>query len=80
MEDDKPVYQDAYNELKLLAALGENCTLRFRADNGGIVTTETTITDVFEEDETHYVLAGNGLTLPLHRLIAINGKPLEYLC
>ena len=69
-----------YEELKMLCATGEVCALQFRAENGGIVTTETTVADVFEDGHGQYLLAGNGLCLQLHQLIAVNGKPVAPWC
>jgi hypothetical protein len=76
----KRVSDNVYDELKLLSALGENCVLQFRGDNGGIVAVATTIRDVFEDEDGQYLLGQNGLTLQLNRLITINGKALEQFC
>lgn len=80
MENKKPVTEELYEELKMLRAMRETCVLQFRADNGGAVTVQTKIRDVFEDEEGQYLLGENGLTLQLHQLIVINGKPLENFC
>lgn len=74
------VREAVYEELKMLAALRAPCTLQFRAGNGGTATVETKILDVFEDEDGQYLLTANGLTLQLHQLIAINGKPLDFFC
>jgi len=80
MNEQKRVAEAVVEELKTLALLREPCTLRFRAANSGISTVHTAITDVFEDADGQYLLAANGLTLQLHQLLAINGKPLETFC
>lgn len=80
MEKKKRVAEEIYEELKMLASLRQTCTLQFRADNGGTASVQTKISDVFEDEDGQYLLTGNGLTLQLHQLIAIDGKPLEYFC
>jgi hypothetical protein len=80
MEEAKKVPAEIVEELKTLALLHEPCTLQFRAVNGGVSTVTTKLTDVFEDEDGQYLLASNGLTLQLHQLLAINGKPLEHFC
>lgn len=80
MQPQKRVSENAYEELKMLRATGEVCELQFNAATGGVVIEETKIADVFEDADGQYLLAENGLTLHLHQLIAINGKPLEHFC
>lgn len=80
MEQNEHVSNAVYEELKMLAAVRERCVLQFRAGNGGTVTVETVIQDVFEDENSQYLLAENGLTLQLHQLIAVNGTPVAPLC
>lgn len=79
MEESKRVHTDVFEKVEELALLREPCTLQFYASNGGAVTVQTKIIDVFEDEDGQYLLAENGLTLQLYNLIAINGKPLEHL-
>jgi hypothetical protein len=79
MENSKAMPEAVYEELKMIQATHERCELQFRAGNGGLVTVQTTLQDVFEDEDGQYLLAENGLTLQLHQLVALNGKPLEYL-
>ena len=80
MERSKKIPEAVYEELKEAALLRQPCTLQFRAGNGGLSTLHTTITNVFEDEDGQYLLATNGLTLQLHQLVSINGKPLEHFC
>lgn len=79
MEEKQPVNELLYDDLKLLAASGQPFTLQFTADNGGAVTTETTVTDVFTDETGQYLVAGNGLVLPLQQITAVNGRPVAPL-
>jgi hypothetical protein len=79
MENRKAVPEAVYEELKMIQALREPCVLQFHGSNGGLVTVQTTLQDVFEDEDGQFLLAENGLTLQLHQLVALNGKPLAYL-
>ena len=80
MEANPRVSTEIVEELHTIALLKEPCILQFRASNSGVVTVQTTLRDVFEDEDGQYLLADNGLTLPLYQLIAINGKPLASFC
>ena len=80
MERSNSVSEAVYEELKMMQATGETCVLQFRTGNGGTATVATKLTDVFEDEEGQYLLTVDGLTLHLHKLIGINGKPLALFC
>jgi len=80
MKGNKKVSAVIVEELKTMVLLNESCTLQFRAGNGGVSSVQTKIKDVFEDADGQYLLAENGLSLQLHQLVSINGKPLESFC
>ena len=80
MEENKRVGAEILDELKTMALLGEACTLQFRGTNGGMVTVQTKIRDVFEDADGQFLLTADGLSMQLHQVVAINGKPLENFC
>lgn len=80
MEENTRVSTEVVEELQTMALLQEPCTLQFRAVNGGVVTVQTKLKDVFEDADGQYLLADNGFTLQLHQLVAINGKALAFFC
>ncbi|HUQ96155.1 MAG TPA: hypothetical protein VM010_00715 [Chitinophagaceae bacterium] len=78
MEKPPVVPAEVYEELKMIAATREVCTLQFRAINGGITTLETKLKDVFEDEDGPFLLTDKGVVLQLYQLVSINGKPLEF--
>ena len=73
------VPEAVYEELKMLAAMQESCTLQFRADNGGVATVQTKIQDVFRDSDGDFLLM-QGVTLRLHQLVSINVATVESFC
>lgn len=69
------VSQEVFEELKELELSGISCQLQFRAANGGLLTVQTHIRHVFDDEDGQYLLGDGALTLRLHQIVAINGRP-----
>jgi hypothetical protein len=69
-----------YEELEELAAVHEACTLQCRGSNSGVVTLQTEIRQLFEEDDEPYLLTRDGLPIKLREMVSVNGKPVAHFC
>ncbi|MEI6949354.1 hypothetical protein V9K67_19365 [Paraflavisolibacter sp. H34] len=73
MDAYQPVSEEFRGELEVLAALKKHCRLKFRADNGAVVTLDTTILNVYADEDGVYLKTGSGLELRLDRLVEVVG-------
>jgi hypothetical protein len=67
------------NHLEAVEASGEAVEIRFRADNGGIITLKGSISELSISEVQGYIKTNNGARIPLDKLVQVDGKPVSYL-
>lgn len=65
--------------LEMLEASGEPVEIRFRADNGGLITLKGTISELSLSEIQGYIKTNNGARIQLDKLVEVDGMPASYL-
>ena len=65
--------------LEMLEASGELVEIKFRADNGGLITLKGTISELSLSEIQGYIKTNNGARIQLDKLVEVDGMPASYL-
>ena len=67
------------DHLEMLEASGESVEIRFRADNGGLITLKGSISELSLSEVQGYIRTSNGARIPLDKLVEVDGMPVSYI-
>ena len=67
------------DHLEMLEASGEAVEIRFRADNGGIITLKGSISELSVSEVQGYIKTNNGARIQLDKLVEVDGMPASYM-
>ena len=67
------------NHLEEVEASGEAVEIRFRADNGGLITLKSSISELSLSEVQGYIKTSNGARIQLDKLVEVDGKPASYI-
>jgi Rho-binding antiterminator len=73
----EPVDCSLHDRLEELATLRQPCELEFSTESGGRETARGVIRDVYTEGGAEYVRLGDGPTVRLDRIAAVDGRAYE---
>jgi hypothetical protein len=65
--------------LEAVEASGESVVIRFRADNGGIITLKGSISELSVSEVQGYIKTNNGARIQLDKLVEVDGMPVSYI-
>lgn len=80
MNEYKPIDNEIFEELEVLAALKKHCYLKFEAENGGTPEITARITGVYSLGDGQYLKTEEGLSIRLDRLVQVDDKTLKKNC
>ncbi len=66
--------------LEEIVDLKKSCSIRFKAENGGVASIETRLYDVNLDSNDGYVKTAEGLKIPLSHLVEVNGMRAQNIC
>ena len=77
MQPYQPISREVYEELEVRAAFQQLCTIRYRADNGGLVSLQTRFR-LLKEEDAEFALLENGRKFRLDHLVSVDDLVLEH--
>ena len=66
--------------LEEIVDLKRNCSIRFKAENGGIAIIQTKLSDVNRSEEEDYIKTVDGLKINISQLVEVNGRVAQNIC
>ena len=66
--------------LEKIVDLKRNCSIRFKAENGGIAIIQTKLSDVNRSEEEDYIKTVDGLRINISQLVEVNGRVAQNIC
>ena len=73
------ISSEFHRHLEDVEASGESVEIKFRADNGGLITLKGSISELSLSEVQGYIRTSNGARIPLDKLVEVDGKPVSYL-
>ena len=67
------------DHLEMLQASGEPVEIRFRADNGGLISLKGSIAELSLSEVQGYIRTNNGARIQVDKLVEVDGKPVSYI-
>ena len=58
----------------------KSCSIRFKADNGGIAIIQTKLTDIILDEEDAHIKTIDGLKINIGELVEVNGRLAQNIC
>ena len=65
--------------LEEVEVAGKPVEIKFRADNGGLITIKGRIAELSTSDNNGYLRTDNGARIQLDKLIEVDGIPVSYM-
>ena len=72
--------EDFIEYLEEIADQKRSCSIRFKAENGGIAIIQTKVSDVNRDEEEHYIKTIDGLKINISQLVEVNGRFAQNIC
>ena len=66
--------------LEEIVDLKRSCSIRFRAENGGVAIIQTKLSDVNRSEEEDYIKTVDGLKINISQLVEVNGRVAQNIC
>ena len=66
--------------LEEIVDLKRSCSIRFKAENGGIAVIQTKLSDVNRSEEEDYIKTVDGLKINISQLVEVNGRVAQNIC
>ena len=66
--------------LEELADLKINCSIKFKADNGGVSVIQSRLRDINTKQSQGYIQTAEGLKINISQLIEVNGRQPQNFC
>ena len=67
------------HHLEEVEAAGKAVEIKFRADNGGIITLKGSISELSVSEVQGYIKTNNGARIQLDKLVEVDGMPVSYI-
>lgn len=72
--------QNFIEYLEELVDLEKGCSIKYKADNGGIAIIRTRLRDINIDGEEGYIKTADGLRINISQLIDVNGRQAKNIC
>ena len=72
--------EDFIEYLEEIADQKRSCSIRFKAENGGIAIIQTKVSDVNRDEDEHYIKTIDGLKINISQLVEVNGRFAQNIC
>ena len=66
--------------LEEIVDLKRSCSIRFKAENGGIAIIQTKLNDVNRSEKENYIKTVDGLRINISQLVEVNGRVAQNIC
>ncbi len=72
--------QNFIEYLEELVDLEQGCSIKYKADNGGIAIIRTRLRDINIDGVEGYIKTADGLRINISQLIDVNGRQAKNIC
>lgn len=72
--------QNFIEYLEEMVDFKRNCSIKFRADNGGVAIIHTHLRDINLEEGEEYIKTADGLRINISQLMEVNGRQAQNNC
>jgi len=66
--------------LEEIVDLKKTCSIRFKADNGGVAAIQTRLYDINLDERDGYIKTVEGLKIRISQLVEVNGRFAQNIC
>ena len=72
--------EDFIDYLQEIVDLKRSCSIRFKAENGGIANIQTKLSAINQGEGEDYIKTIDGLKINISQLVEVNGKFAQNIC